>query len=68
MPTPKPGEETQAEWMDRCIPVVMNDGSAESDQQAIAMCGNMWDEANGPMKSLDASIRRLNETLEKIRG
>lgn len=40
MPTPS-DDETRAEWMARCIPVLIDEGR-ERDQ-AIAVCSSMWD-------------------------
>ena len=34
--------ETKSEFMSRCITTVLDDGSAESQEQAVAMCLNMW--------------------------
>lgn len=45
MPTPRPSEETESEWMERCIPVVLEDGTAETNEQAVAVCSSMWREA-----------------------
>lgn len=45
MPTPHPGKETRQEWLDRCIPAVLNDGSANDVDQAVAMCSQMWRDA-----------------------
>lgn len=45
MPTPRPGSETQDEWMERCIPEVISDGTAEDQDQAVAVCAQMWSEA-----------------------
>lgn len=42
MPTPHPDEETQSEWMSRCVPQVMDDGTAQDSDQAVAMCMDMW--------------------------
>lgn len=72
MPTPKPGE-SRADFVDRCIPIVMDDGSAKDDQQAIAMCESMFDnKAAKPLmrrayslltvKSFDEATRRLSGT------
>ena len=44
MPTPKPSEESRDEWMDRCIPVLVDEGMEQD--QAVAICSSMWEEAN----------------------
>lgn len=45
MPTPHPDEETRDEWMARCVPTVLDDGTAESGEQAVAICSQMWRDA-----------------------
>lgn len=44
MPTPHSGEKEQ-DFISRCIPVVLDDGTAESNDQAVAICYSMWEEA-----------------------
>lgn len=44
MPEPKPGE-TKQNFVQRCIPEVLEDGAAESNDQAVAICNSIWDEA-----------------------
>jgi len=41
MPTPEPNE-TQDDFMKRCIPMVVDDGSAGDNEQAVAMCMTMF--------------------------
>lgn len=41
MPTPMKGE-SQKEFVSRCIPYVIKEGSAKSQDQAIAMCFSMY--------------------------
>jgi uncharacterized protein len=54
MPTPHPGDESQSEWMHRCVPIVLDDGTADSQEQAVAICLNMWrdatKQADGPLE------------------
>lgn len=45
MPNPK-DFETRDEFMSACIPQVIEDGTAEGDEQAKAVCLSMWDEAH----------------------
>lgn len=42
MPTPQDGE-TQDEFIERCIPIVIEDGTAEDNEQATAVCYSMWE-------------------------
>ena len=41
MPKPKDGE-SEDDFVSRCIPMVMNEGSAEDNSQAAAMCHSMY--------------------------
>jgi len=67
MPTPQ-ADESREDWMERCVPMVMDEGTADSRQQAIAMCSSMWDSEHDPMKDLDKAIQRVNAVLDKRRG
>jgi len=40
MPTPL-ATENEAQFMERCIPVLINEG--EEQDQAVAVCQSMWD-------------------------
>ena len=42
MPTPNAGESRE-DFVSRCIPIVMHDGSAENQDMAVAMCNGMWE-------------------------
>ena len=44
MPTPKEGE-TQKDFVKRCIPIVLEDETAEDNDQAVAVCNSMWEKA-----------------------
>lgn len=45
MPIPRPESETRSEWLNRCIPVVINEGTTDRQDQAAAICISMWDKA-----------------------
>ena len=45
MPIPKPEKETQTEWIKRCVPVVIQDGTTDKVDKAVAICFSMWREA-----------------------
>ena len=45
MPEPRPEQETKDEWLERCIPGVLEDEGAETQEQAIAICESMWEQA-----------------------
>lgn len=41
MPTPRQGE-TEQQFVSRCVPFVIEEGTAESEEQAAAMCHSMF--------------------------
>jgi len=43
MPTPNEGE-SQKDFVSRCIPIVLEDGTAEDNDQAVAVCNSMWEQ------------------------
>lgn len=42
MPTPREGE-SRDDFVSRCIPIVLDDGTAESNDQAVAICNSMYE-------------------------
>ena len=44
MPEPKEGE-TRDKFLERCIPMVIDDGTARDGKQGMAGCVSMWDKA-----------------------
>lgn len=60
MPKPHPESETQQEWMSRCIPTVLNEGTTDDPEQAAAICASMWDEAT------DKSEKQMNERAYSV--
>jgi hypothetical protein len=45
MPKPKPEEgQTREEFLEVCIPAVLEEGTAESQEQAYAICESYWEE------------------------
>lgn len=57
MPKPKEGE-TQKEFVSRCIPMVMDEGTAKDDKQAVAICYSMWREhMKGKSLSLSVTLK-----------
>lgn len=44
MPSPKPNED-KSDFINRCIPIVIEDGTAETPEQAVAICNSMWEAA-----------------------
>lgn len=48
MPEPRPGE-SRDDFIGRCIPVVLDDSTAENQAQAVAVCFSMWEQNKGDM-------------------
>ena len=46
MPEPRAGE-SRDDFIGRCIPVVLDDGTAEDQAQAVAVCISMWKKDKG---------------------
>jgi HK97 family phage prohead protease len=45
MPTAHPESETESEFISRCVPIVLDDGTTDNQDQAVAICQSIWDEA-----------------------
>lgn len=43
MPIPKQNE-TRSDFVGRCIPIVKDEGTANSNDQAVAVCQSMWEQ------------------------
>jgi HK97 family phage prohead protease len=52
MPTPNTGE-SRNDFVSRCIPIVLDDGTAESQDQAVAICNQMWEDADKEQGKMD---------------
>ena len=47
---PVPGKnETQKEFISRCIPFVLKDGAAKNQSQAVAICHGLWEKKGAKM-------------------
>ena len=57
MPTPQAGE-SQDDFVSRCIPIVLEDGTAEDQEQAAAVCYSMWREAREEGKMTGKQMER----------
>jgi HK97 family phage major capsid protein len=64
MPEPKEGE-SRKEFVQRCIPIVMDDGTAEDSDQAVAICNSMWEDAE---KSYAVKVISQNDAVVTIGG
>ena len=46
MPKPRTGE-SRSDFVSRCIPIVMDEGTAEDSDQAVAVCNSLWKQERG---------------------
>jgi len=61
---PTPGDnETKDEFIERCIPIVLDDGTAKDNKQAFAICNSMWEQEK---KSADPEPEPEEEETEEL--
>lgn len=65
MPTPR-DDETRDEFVERCIPVVLEDGTAEDRDQAVAVCNSMWEEEHED-KTMSNALKTIKRTDSELR-
>lgn len=63
MPTPGTNE-SHDEFIERCIPVVLTDGTAESQEQAVAVCESMW--SNKMSKAIEHKLHSFEASEIKF--
>jgi HK97 family phage prohead protease len=68
MPTPSKGE-SKSNFIDRCIPIVIDEGTAKNPDQAVAICNSLWDKGKNEKEpamyvKLDEVERRCLPTAE----
>lgn len=57
MPTPQPNE-SRDDFVSRCVPIVLDDGTAEDQDQAVAVCNSMWEEASKEKVNMEKQMER----------
>lgn len=62
MPTPKKNEK-QKDFIKRCIPFVIDEGTTKDPKQATAICFSIWKRSKKKAKGEDL----LMETLETLK-
>ena len=67
MPTPRPNE-TEEEYVSRCIPIVTKEGTAKNEKQAAAICYSMYKKKNEDiLKKIDDYILESEEMVCEIK-
>lgn len=61
MPIPQENE-TEEQFIERCIPIVINDGTAETPEQAYAVCQSMYE-----TDKFNRLLQELKEAFKKER-
>jgi len=59
MPNVKPGE-SRKDFVGRCIPVVLEDGTAKDQDQAVAICSEMWRDRAKMLAMKVTKVQRLD--------
>lgn len=65
MPEPSEGESKE-DFVKRCIPAVLDDGSAENNDQAVAMCYSMWEQSK--KKSYQVKVIDIDDDHARVGG
>lgn len=63
MPTPKENEKKE-DFIKRCVPMVMNEGTAKDNDQAVAICTSMYDKPKEKEMKIDTVEMKNVEILE----
>ena len=62
---PDPNEyDDKDKFMEVCIPMVLDDGTAKDSDQAVAICSSMW-EKRGEEKTMKAWLEEWKEWAVK---
>ena len=64
MPIPKPNE-SQADYIARCIPIVIDEGTVEDQDQAVAVCNSMWKESKKEISPHGRLLQMVRSRTEK---
>lgn len=62
MPRKQEGE-TKDEFIERCVPEVIEDGTAENGEQAVAVCNSLWED--GKAVDYHAEIERVRQAWDE---
>jgi len=72
MPTPRSGEKKD-KFIDRCIPQVIRDGTAQDGSQAAAICHSIWRRRKKAKKKelkdeIDVKLNKIRKELKDDRS
>jgi len=63
MPVPKEGEK-RSDFISRCIPIVINEGTTDDPKQAAAICYSIWKKKYPKSKS--EILKSIKSQLEEL--
>ena len=64
---PKPNEgEGRDDFVSRCIPVVLKDGTAEDNEQAAAVCHSLYEEAHKALDMMAEGMASFGDTIKAM--
>lgn len=66
MPDPRPGE-SRSDFLERCIPIVLEDGTAGNSSQAVAVCGSMFEAYQDRSAKQDDQALKLTNQRAQLR-
>lgn len=61
MPTPQENE-SEEQFIERCIPIVIQDGTAQTPEQAFAVCESIYE-----AEKFQRLLKELQESFKKER-
>jgi len=62
VPTPRNGE-SRNDFISRCVPIVVGDGTAGTSQQAVAVCNSIWEQRT--MSDNDILLKAIQDRISK---
>lgn len=65
MPTPKPGE-SRDDFVSRCVPIVIEDETADDSDQAVAICNSMWEQEQEKSKGKTMERKTFHGFVTKV--
>lgn len=62
MPTPRSSENEQ-EFISRCIPIVLDEGTAKDQEQAAAICYSIWREKTNMSETYQNTVEKYDDNV-----
>lgn len=64
MPVPRKGESRQ-DFVSRCVPIVMDEGTAKDNKQAVAVCYSLYKNKKTGKVKAEQDILEIKDALAK---